>query len=75
METIEQMNAIIKDEIAAPCGLKYVDLFGKVTINGQATPGSTTDGIHFTADSYRVEYWLLDDALRHQIAVTGKPCQ
>lgn len=74
LEAIQQMNALIKDEVAAPRGLEYVDLYGKMTINGKAAPGSTIDGIHFTADSYRVEYKLLDEALRHQIALTGKHC-
>ncbi|WP_049732870.1 SGNH/GDSL hydrolase family protein [Rhizobium ecuadorense] len=75
MDAIAAMNAIIKDEIAAPRGLEYVDLYAKMTINGKAVSGSTTDGIHFTPDSYRVDYKMLDNALQHQIAVTGKPCQ
>lgn len=74
IEAIQQMNAIIKDEIAAPRGLEYVDLYAKMTINGKAVPGSTTDGIHFTPDSYRIDYKMLDNALQHQIALTGKGC-
>jgi lysophospholipase L1-like esterase len=74
METIAAMNGIIKDEIAAPLGLEYVDLYSKLTTDGKAVPGSTTDGIHFSAESYRIDYDLLDKALQHQIAVTGKNC-
>ncbi|MBB2818984.1 UNVERIFIED_ORG: lysophospholipase L1-like esterase [Rhizobium esperanzae] len=75
IESIVRMNSIIKDEIAASRGLEYVDLYGKMTINGKAYPGSTTDGIHFTPESYRIDYKMLDNALQHQIAATGKPCQ
>lgn len=74
MESIVRMNDIIKDEIATPRGLEYVDLYGKMTIDGKAVPGSTTDGIHFTPDSYRIDYKMLDNALQHQIAITGKSC-
>lgn len=74
MDAISAMNRIIRDEIAAPRGLEYVDLYGKMTINGKAAPNTTIDGIHFSPDSYRVEYKLLDAALQHQIALTGKIC-
>ncbi|NNU70381.1 hypothetical protein G9X67_34565 [Rhizobium sp. WYCCWR 11152] len=73
-EQVQEVNAVIRDQIAAPRALEYVDLYSKLTIDGKAAPGSTTDGIHFSADSYRVEYKMLDNALQHQIALTGKNC-
>lgn len=74
MEAISTMNRVIRDEIAAPRGLEYIDLYSKLTINGKAVPGATTDGIHFAPDSYRIDYKMIDDALKSAVEKTGKSC-
>lgn len=69
-DAIIRLNTIIRDRIAAPRGLTYVDLYDLLLHDSDIT----TDGIHFSPATYRKYYDLLNTTLSDVTAKSGKSC-